>query len=104
MALRCEPGDTCVIIGEGPGCECNIGAVLMVTEIDPTDPSAWLFKGATRPLLMLPLLLEDGLSYAVSSYDDTFFFYSILDKYLRPVRDKGKEDQVTTAKDLELES
>ena len=53
---RCLPGDRCVIISDQPGCECNIGARVTVTQLVPVPagsplPPAWLFKDASRPLL-----------------------------------------------------
>lgn len=55
---RFEPGARCIVIGEHRGYECNIGALVTLTEkfdgvnVFNQPLSAWRFKEASRPLLM----------------------------------------------------
>lgn len=60
MKARCAPGDRCIVLAEVAGCECNIGALVTVTEsylmLVPGMGwrPVWKFKDASRPLLIGP--------------------------------------------------
>lgn len=34
---RIKPGDLCLIVAEAPECACNIGATLVVVQLDPYE-------------------------------------------------------------------
>lgn len=86
--MRCSPGDMCVIVGEDPGCEENIGALLTVIEpYGPTRPTAWTFKDASR--LVKVIDDEDGgrTPYYVTRSDERpDGLCSIDDRFLVPIR------------------
>lgn len=95
-----KPGMRCLIIGEDRGCEANIGATLTITEQDPYpepgEPLAWLFKDASRPLLMLDhnkcVLHEPVLHSFANSVDESYFI--MIDRYLIPIpRDPDQPDE-----------
>lgn len=96
-----KPGMRCVIIGEERGCEANIGALVTITRPAPClpgEPARWLFKDASRPLVMVNLG-NDRLAHPVThSYDpanrlEAGEFYRILACYLMPIKGDGLDSE-----------
>jgi hypothetical protein len=51
MTLRCKDGDLAVIVGEYPGCEDNIGRIVMVRgPAEVTEQSCGLLSWVIRPI------------------------------------------------------
>jgi len=93
-----KPGMRCILVGEDRGCEANIGALVTITQLDDVQPPAWLFKDATRPLVMLDCDLGTVLpervvhSYeGVTSPDEDC--YSISARHLVPIKGDGLDSE-----------
>lgn len=91
-----KPYMRCLVIGEDRGCEANIGATLTITERDPDEPGAWLFKDASRPLVMLDCdgtrVLPERVSHScelVNQGDEEGDCYAVHGRHLMPI--KGDE-------------
>lgn len=103
MKTRCKLGDRCIIVGEIPGCEENIGAILTVSNfID--DEIAWEFEAASRPLKMHGPGGIDDIEYLTSSRESKEYVdcdVYIYDKHLVPIQEE-KEIKCTSVyvKDL----
>lgn len=62
---RFEPGARCVIVGDDPGYESNIGAMVTIREFRPIETvggrvGVWTFDEASRPLLVGFNTMVDG--------------------------------------------
>lgn len=89
--MNCKPGDLAIVIGDDPGCECNIGAMLVVVEPHPDAPEGyWGFEDASRPLKMLACN-DDRPSWVTSSRDDSIVWAAMDDRYLVPLREPGDD-------------
>lgn len=99
---RIKAGERCLVVGEVAGCECNIGAMVIVCVYDAVDKS-WTFRDASR-LIKCEDDFGFGLRTAmVTNSDenvDPRYEWVLMDKHLVPIRDTDKEsedehDQVT---------
>lgn len=88
--MNCVAGEMAVIIGEDPGCECNIGATLTVVAPEPGTPEGyWGFCEVSRPLKMVDV--EDRSEcWVTDSKDERYQWIGVKDKYLLPIRDPGE--------------
>ena len=97
--MRCKPGDLAVIISEDLGCEENMGA--MLTCVEPFD-CGWLFKDASRPLLILDEEdAEDTGFYATHSYDPKALCW-MPDFHLKPIPRPAAEAKQAQHREVEL--
>ena len=94
---RIKPNDLCVIIGEDPGCECNIGALLTVKRIieGHNGRESWTFVEASRPLKMINIPNFPSVGWVVDSYPREFpgMVFPMPDKYLIPIPPKQLVEQ-----------
>lgn len=95
-----KPYTRCLVVGEDRGCEANIGATLTITERDPGEPGAWLFKDASRPLGMLDSegtrVLPARVSHSyelVNQGDEEGDFYKVYGRYLMPIKGDELDDE-----------
>ncbi|CAN7326370.1 hypothetical protein LJR084_001892 [Variovorax sp. LjRoot84] len=92
--MNCKPNDICVVVGEVPGCECNIGAQVRVTRRIPFGGAdAWEFEEASRPLKMIP---DDGrplVEWVRGSSEGIprGRLYGFYDRHLLPIRAPGDD-------------
>lgn len=97
MKARCQPGDRCLIVGDVPGCECNIGAEVTVTSrVAFVRPTAWEFKDASRPLLSLAINTDGSIDpsrprWVTATGEPTDYEYpAYFDHHLVPLRAEGE--------------
>lgn len=89
--LNCWPGARAVIVGEEPGCECNIGALVTVVKLDADYPDCWHFTDASRPLKMLDIDDSGHVSWINASDDPGIEFAWLADKYLVPIGEQRED-------------
>lgn len=95
--MRCKPGDLAIVIGDDPGCECNIGAMLVVVESHPDAPEGyWGFEDASRPLKMKEVDDPNYVFWVRNSHHPDFAWIGIKDRHLLPIRDPGDDALDTT--------
>lgn len=102
MKTRCVPGQRCVVVADVPGCECNVGATLTVTELGLGDTPAgprpiWAFKDADRPLKVV-----DPVVWVTSSAGfPRDAMPGVFDHHLVPVPRGGDTHQQATREALQ---
>jgi hypothetical protein len=103
---RIQPNDLCLIVASPPGCETNIGAFVTAVERDEKCPDDWLFKDATRPLLMVnEETCRVDPERVTSSWDDPDpdgWYYTLRESHLVPVPKPGLQTQLPEVLDLRL--
>lgn len=106
MKLRCKPNERCLVIGDVPGCECNIGAMVTVVRIVPPTRDvkpAWIFKDSSRPLKLVDLDADckpvpGSEAYATGTYSpDDGEMPVIFDHHLMPLRGRTDDDSTDDA-------
>lgn len=101
--MNCKPGDLAIVIGDDPGCECNIGAMVRILAPTPgTDPGYWGFEEASRPLKMTEVDDPSDVFWVSSSYHPDFAWIGIKDRHLLPIRDPGDDAVDETLRHLRV--
>lgn len=99
--MKCEAGDLCVIIGEDRGCECNIGAMLRVTQKGRNGE--WVFEKASRPLYTPPTPQGHPVAWVTESTGHGIGWeVTIPEQYLMPIKPGGLPAPVS--REIEIET